>query len=346
MAMTAQLSENSHQGFDGLKAALCLGAMEAKSNTASGMPVCLWREGIRSRSTGKERDAETGLDYFGARYYSGAQGRFTSADQVFADQHPRDPQSWNLYAYVRNNPLSHVDPNGRGDVSAIAWGILKGTGSFIYNSTPIPGAVQAVKDLTNLRAAAARQEAQSGALISGIKALGSAEGRAGLVNAAKGAWNNMSTSDKAATVTEVGLGIATAVAGGVAMAGGKAANSARGMSQFGGIMESQVNAAGGTVYTSTGLIGQDVVGSAVNSALTGGATDINILSGVHGAADGTMTAAPEFFLKDVAKFGDIPEVTVYDLPTMSTDRVNQMVNGPGTTIGAFCNSGACLPPVK
>jgi RHS repeat-associated protein len=30
-------------------------------------------------STGKERDAETGLDYFGARYYSGAQARFTSA---------------------------------------------------------------------------------------------------------------------------------------------------------------------------------------------------------------------------------------------------------------------------
>ena len=32
--------------------------------------------------TAKERDAETGLDYFGARYYSGAQGRFTSADPL------------------------------------------------------------------------------------------------------------------------------------------------------------------------------------------------------------------------------------------------------------------------
>ena len=63
--------------------------------------------------TGKERDAETGLDYFGARYMSAAQGRFTSPDKPFADQHPEDPQSWNLYGYVRNNPLAHVDTDGQ-----------------------------------------------------------------------------------------------------------------------------------------------------------------------------------------------------------------------------------------
>ena len=62
--------------------------------------------------TGKERDAETGLDYFGARYMSAAQGRFTSPDAPFADQHPSDPQSWNLYAYGRNNPMAFVDPTG------------------------------------------------------------------------------------------------------------------------------------------------------------------------------------------------------------------------------------------
>jgi len=63
--------------------------------------------------TGKERDAETGLDYFGARYMSAAQGRFTSPDKPFADQHPEDPQSWNLYGYVRNNPLAHIDTDGQ-----------------------------------------------------------------------------------------------------------------------------------------------------------------------------------------------------------------------------------------
>lgn len=67
----------------------------------------------RVRFTGKERDSETGLDYFGARYMSSAQGRFTSPDKPFADQHPEDPQSWNLYSYVRNNPLAHVDADGQ-----------------------------------------------------------------------------------------------------------------------------------------------------------------------------------------------------------------------------------------
>lgn len=43
---------------------------------------------------------------------SAAQGRFSSPDAPFADQHPADPQSWNLYAYGRNNPLLYVDPTG------------------------------------------------------------------------------------------------------------------------------------------------------------------------------------------------------------------------------------------
>lgn len=68
---------------------------------------------VTEEFTGKERDAETGLDYFGARYYSGAQGRFTSPDLPLIDQHPEDPQSWNLYSYVRNNPLRYTDPTGR-----------------------------------------------------------------------------------------------------------------------------------------------------------------------------------------------------------------------------------------
>jgi RHS repeat-associated protein len=66
-----------------------------------------------SRSSGKERDTETGLYYFGARYLSAAQGRFTTPDKPFADQHPQDPQSWNLFSYTRNNPLKYIDTNGR-----------------------------------------------------------------------------------------------------------------------------------------------------------------------------------------------------------------------------------------
>ena len=64
--------------------------------------------------TGKERDNESGLDDFGARHYANAMGRFMTPDKPFADQHLVDPQSLNLYAYVRDSPLSLVDDTGEG----------------------------------------------------------------------------------------------------------------------------------------------------------------------------------------------------------------------------------------
>jgi RHS repeat-associated protein len=69
--------------------------------------------------TGKERDIESGNDYFGARYYSSAMGRWMSPDWS-AKTEPvpyaklDNPQSLNLYAYVFNNPLGGVDPDGHG----------------------------------------------------------------------------------------------------------------------------------------------------------------------------------------------------------------------------------------
>ena len=73
--------------------------------------------GVTLEFTGKERDSETGLDYFEARYYSSAQGRFTSPDwsptpQPVPYANLSDPQTLNLYTYGRNNPLSGTDPDG------------------------------------------------------------------------------------------------------------------------------------------------------------------------------------------------------------------------------------------
>ena len=69
-------------------------------------------DGLRQAFTSKERDAETGLDYFGARYYSNTLGRFTSVDPLRTSAHPTDPQTWNRYSYVANRPLISIDPDG------------------------------------------------------------------------------------------------------------------------------------------------------------------------------------------------------------------------------------------
>jgi RHS repeat-associated protein len=106
------LSEKPRQGVEGIVLASHRGPAAANALIALGLGGCLYDSGRRSRSTGKERDAETGLDYFGARYMSAAQGRFTSPDAPLLDQDPQYPQSWNLYAYVRNNPLIFTDPTG------------------------------------------------------------------------------------------------------------------------------------------------------------------------------------------------------------------------------------------
>ncbi|MHB1022638.1 MAG: RHS repeat-associated core domain-containing protein [Acidobacteriaceae bacterium] len=71
--------------------------------------------------TGKERDAESGNDYFGARYYASSMGRFLSPDwsdpaQPIPYAHFDDPQSLNLYGYVENNPLSQVDDDGHSSI--------------------------------------------------------------------------------------------------------------------------------------------------------------------------------------------------------------------------------------
>jgi len=89
----------------------------AIANAASGPGLRVGQDyasgaSLAVKFTSKERDAETGLDFFGARYMSNAQGRWTSPDPTPFGITVFNPQSWNLYAYVVNRALSSVDVNG------------------------------------------------------------------------------------------------------------------------------------------------------------------------------------------------------------------------------------------
>jgi RHS repeat-associated protein len=117
LAANALLSEKPHQGVPSWNLALHQGIDERNSTAAIGLRVGQHLNRAWSRYTGKERDSETGLDYFGARYFSSAQGRFTSPDWSAAPQPVpyadfEDPQTLNLYAYGRNNPLRNRDLDG------------------------------------------------------------------------------------------------------------------------------------------------------------------------------------------------------------------------------------------
>ncbi|HEX7153567.1 MAG TPA: RHS repeat-associated core domain-containing protein, partial [Thermoanaerobaculia bacterium] len=93
------------------------------------------RKGDKQKFTGHERDYiddqhvwnQEYIDYMHARFYSPASGRFLSVDPG-EDWDMSKPQSWNMYAYVRNNPINARDPDGRAidvviDAGSAAWGI-------------------------------------------------------------------------------------------------------------------------------------------------------------------------------------------------------------------------------
>ena len=72
-------------------------------------------DNVNQKFTGKERDQESGLDYFGARYYGSALGRWTSPDAVnLTDERSMSPtNTLNKYIYGGNNPLKYIDQDGR-----------------------------------------------------------------------------------------------------------------------------------------------------------------------------------------------------------------------------------------
>lgn len=70
------------------------------------------QDAVRKRFTGYEKDIETGLDFAEARYYNNIHGRFTAVDPLLASGNSADPQTFNRYVYVMNNPVALTDPTG------------------------------------------------------------------------------------------------------------------------------------------------------------------------------------------------------------------------------------------
>ncbi len=155
------LSENSCPGFGGCDSELRRVIELANVLNASGLAASLYDDRIGSRDTGKERDSESGLDYFGARYYGSALGRFTSPDWSEKPQgvpyaNLEDPQTLNLYTYVRNNPLAHPDPDGHCPIciealespigqEATEW-VSQNTSQIVAGAGAIFGAISAGLD--------------------------------------------------------------------------------------------------------------------------------------------------------------------------------------------------------
>jgi RHS repeat-associated protein len=136
--------------------------------------------------TGKKRDIETGLDYFGARYYSNGLGRWVSADWSatpipvpYADF--GDPQSLNLYGYVRGLPTSRIDTDGHccdwGAALDFATGAVRGViASASHGLVGAPKASDSNMSLTGQ----AYGTFVEGAVGQGIMAKGTGDAGAGL----------------------------------------------------------------------------------------------------------------------------------------------------------------------
>jgi RHS repeat-associated protein len=110
-------SKKPHQGVAPQNLAQHQGITWSNSTVALGLRSLAVETRVRSRCTGKERDSESGLDMFGARYYGSSLGRFMTPDWAAKPTavpyaYFGDPQSLNLYSYVGNNPLKRADPDG------------------------------------------------------------------------------------------------------------------------------------------------------------------------------------------------------------------------------------------
>ncbi|MBI4905287.1 MAG: RHS repeat-associated core domain-containing protein [Acidobacteria bacterium] len=181
------------------------------------------------RFTGKERDAETGLDYFGARYFSGAQGRFTSPDPFSAvdeldgetfDDYLANPQYWNKYAYSLNNPLKYKDSDGHLPHAVVGALVGGGVGgalelySQIRSGQDINWAKVATKTGVGAAVGATAAVTFGASLLAQGTALGVVNTAAGIADRALDNDSTTQALDPMAVRTDAAVGVVAGVVGG------------------------------------------------------------------------------------------------------------------------------------
>lgn len=142
-------------------------------------------------STGKERDQESGNDYFGARYYASTMGRWLSPDWAekptavpYADF--TNPQSLNLYQYMRNNPLSKADPDGHCD---LCWDLVTAVSTYVATHPDVANAIDKVGSSLGIKVSLG---VGGGGSVGAAKVEGSATGHVSLSGEGVGAGGQLS----------------------------------------------------------------------------------------------------------------------------------------------------------
>jgi RHS repeat-associated protein len=103
-------------------------------------------DSVRKRFTGYEKDQETGLDFAESRYYNNKHGRFTAVDPLLASGKSSNPQTFNRYVYVGNNPLTRVDTDGKDWVIEVT----KEKGKITYRPLYVPKAAEYARIAPNI----------------------------------------------------------------------------------------------------------------------------------------------------------------------------------------------------
>jgi RHS repeat-associated protein len=247
--------------------------------------------------TGKKRDIETGLDYFGARYYSNSLGRWVSADWSatpipvpYADF--GNPQSLNLYGFVGGNPASKADPDGH----------FQDNG----NKAPLPGMVPTPKvgEAVEVRA--------------GVCAC------AGLSVASGGVKLN-------ATIEAVGVGIKSNLAGDVETSGTSKASLGLQVGSLQGKIEGGVDVSSKTGPSGLALKGT-LNGTGIKADANGvqAITEKSALPGAKIDGDIKLGVVKVGGSVNLSKLGQIYDALKTNLPIIGGAFVQQLIPGAGT----------------